>query len=245
MNRPFRSTVVVLATAALACRQPDRAPVVETVRLPPLAPISAPATVADSTILGPPPPRWPVDAQGYQLANIDSLKLVVSKCGESGVIAADSVGSLRLGLTYEEVIGRCPGALAVWDLGETGIPSPVLVVQVGTSRYILSVDDTLATSKVTTISTSDSTAKTASGAGPGMLFSELRKIHGIPTLDAAGCVLVASFRGVSGLSFRLDTGRFIKCSEIPIVARDNSVERLPPTASIRTVVISRPGASSP
>ena len=184
--------------------------------------------------------RWPEDQTTYQLGNLDSLNLAVPRCGEHAPLRPDSIGFLQLGQPVSAIGSHCPDAVPMWDWGDEGIPSPVLLVRLGDMALQLAFEDTLAASMLLSIATSDSTARTSSGVGPGSSFAQLTQAYGPVRLVEGECVLHATFASAPGLSFRLDTQRALDCEEIVRVADANAATRLPSSTRVSEVLVYRP-----
>ena len=182
---------------------------------------------------------WPADQSAYQLGNLDSLRLKVPSCGVVAIpFTVDSVGPLHPGQTLGQVSARCPHGLAMWDWGDEGIRSPVLIVQFGTMTVRIALEDTLSTSHVTSLLSVDSTARTREGVGPGSTVAALERAYGALKYVEGECAVFATLPRTPGISFRLDLLKNFKCGSLE--GDGDSHWRAPAGARVREMFVYAP-----
>jgi hypothetical protein len=184
-------------------------------------------------------PQWPADREAHQLGGMDSAALVAApSCGsDRALIAPGSIGVLRPGQSLAEVAARCPRALALWDWGDEAIPEPALVVRLGDAVVQLTLEDTLASSRVVDVRTSDPRARTAEGVGPGSSLGDLVRVYGPARFEEAECVLYVAFDRAEAMSFRLRLPRAFECTDVARLP--DTQQSVPTEARVQAVIVYR------
>jgi hypothetical protein len=231
----MKYSAIILVLSAQACTRPDSRVTDSSV-----AATSDPSMSAQPLLI-----RWPSDRDENQPGPLDSLRAKAPRCSTApAAITKDSIGHLKPSLTLAEVSSLCPDAMPLWDWGDEGIPEPALFLRLGQSLVELTLEDTLATSRVTYVRSGDSSLRTPSGIGPGSLFRDLTRVYGTPHLQDAECVLYATFDSAAGLSFRLDMPGEQKCETIPGMAHRKEWRKLPAGTRVSDVILYPPAAGA-
>jgi hypothetical protein len=128
-------------------------------------------------------------------------------------VTRDSSGPLRPEMTLTELERVCPRLRYGWASGE-GEPYPVVFVSLGGAVVGVAFADTLASSRVYTIMTSDRRMRTGDRIRPGITFGEVTRLWGRMRFGSAECNLAAWSEQRPGLSLLLSLPEGWGCEEI-------------------------------
>ena len=170
--------------------------------------------------------RWPSDQLAHQL--VPGNPAPAPSCRSvTPVLATDSLGPLRPGMSLSDLLHACPRAYLGWHF-EEGIAEPAAAVRLGRVLAFAMLEDTSGTkARVYRIMTADTNARTSDGLGPGSLVHEMIAAWGTPKLGAAECALYASWPARPYVSWILEFPRTWDCSRLEAFVVDSVPTHLP------------------
>jgi len=170
--------------------------------------------------------RWPADQFAHQL--VPGRPAPAPSCRSvTPVLAADSLGPLRPGMSLSQLLHACPHAYLGWHF-EEGIAEPAAAVRLGKVLALAILEDTSGIkARIYRIMTADTSAKTPDGIGPGSLVHQMIAAWGRPKLGAAECALYSSWPAHPHLSWILEFPRAWDCSRLEAFVVDSAPEHLP------------------
>jgi hypothetical protein len=157
-------------------------------------------------------------------------------CNGTPLVTRDSLGPVRPGATLADLSRRCPRQFRYWHWNE-GAPTPAIALRVANALVRVLVDDTLPTSAIDRLLSSDSTARTAQGIGPRSTLAALDRAHGPLRFQIAECAIHASAPRRPGMSWILALPHGWDCSDLDAV--EQGKRRPPDSARVHTTIVYR------
>jgi hypothetical protein len=212
-SRRVRSFLLALVLCVSGCATAERA-----------ADTSAPVeTVStDTGHVGP----WSDDADTGQLPRQPAWYF--ASCIGTPLVTPDSLGPVRPGRSLAAITARCPRQFRYWHW-EEGVPQPAIALNVGGALLRVLLEDSLPTSVVDRVLSSDSSARTAKSIGPGSTIADVEHAYGRLKFETAKCAIYASSPAHAGVSWIVTTPAGWDCEDLVDV---HAGKRRPPGSTV-------------